>query len=170
MILEYKGKTPKIGKDVFIAPNAVIIGEVEIEEGASIWYGAVIRGDMALIRIGKNSNIQDNCTVHADTDKPTHIGAHVTVGHNAVIHGCTIEDSCLIGINSAVLNEAVVKTGSIVAAGSVVKEKQMVGPYHLVIGAPAQLKKEMGEDITELLAEPARIYAGLAAEHSNLKF
>ena len=115
MIIKYKNKEPRIGKDVFIAPTATVIGDVTIADNASIWYGAVVRGDLASIAIGKNTNIQDNCTLHADKDIPLNIGSNVTVGHNAVVHGCTLEDRCLIGINAVVLNRAVVKSGTIVA-------------------------------------------------------
>jgi carbonic anhydrase/acetyltransferase-like protein (isoleucine patch superfamily) len=162
MIAEYKGKTPKIGKDVFIAPTAVIIGDVEIADGANIWYGAVLRGDMSSIRVGRNTNIQDNCTVHTDYGKSAIIGQGVTVGHNAVVHGCTVEDNCLIGISAVVLNNAVIKTGSIVAAGSVVREGQVVGPGHLVTGIPASLKKILSEEEIESLRIPAIVYTELA--------
>ncbi len=169
MILEYKGKVPKIGKDVFIAPTAVIIGDVEIGDGAGIWYGTVLRGDMSSIRIGKNTNVQDNCTVHTDFGKSAIIGEGVTVGHNAVVHGCTIEDNCLIGINSVVLNNAVVKTGSIVAAGSVVREGSVVGPGHLLTGIPAKFKKELSSEEIEALKIPALVYMELGKNHAKLK-
>ncbi len=165
MIVEYKGKTPSIGQDVFIAPTAVIIGDVTIGDRASIWYGAVIRGDMEPIRIGRETNIQDNCVIHTDWGRPVVIGDKVTVGHKAVIHGCTIEDNCLIAISASVLNGAHVKTGSVVGAGSVVREKQIVGPNHLVTGVPAILKKDLGEGMAAILDEPADIYVKLARDH-----
>jgi carbonic anhydrase/acetyltransferase-like protein (isoleucine patch superfamily) len=165
MILEYKGKKPKIGSNVFIAPTATVIGDVEIADGVSIWYGAVLRGDLAHIKVGRNTNIQDNCTVHTDTDKPAVIGEHVTVGHNAVVHGCTVESNCLIGINAVILNDAHIKTGSIVASGSVVKEKQTVGPFHLVAGIPAILKKDLGDKAASKFDRSVSIYLRLAAEH-----
>ncbi len=143
MIIAYKGKTPKIADDVFIAPTAVIIGDVEIKQGASVWFNAVLRGDMAAIRIGKNTNVQDNCTIHNDFGKPAIIGDNVTIGHNAIIHGCTIAEHCLIGINATVLSDAVVKTGAVVAAGSVVTERSIVEPWKLVAGAPAREKKDL---------------------------
>jgi len=168
MILAYKGKTPKIAKDVFVAPTAVVIGDVEIEEGSSVWYGAVIRADLAAIRIGKNTNIQDNCTLHTDIDKPVIIGDFVTVGHNAVVHGCTVEDRSLVGFNASVLNGAHVKTGSVIAAGSLVKENQQIGPNHLVAGMPATLKKELPENMGEALEMPAQIYMDLAENHKGI--
>lgn len=158
MIMEYKGKQPKIGKDVYIAPSAVVIGDVEIGDGSSVWFNTVLRGDADAIRIGKNTNIQDNCTIHIDPGKPTIIGDHVTVGHNAVIHGCVIEDFCLIGIHSTILNGARILRGSIVASNALVKEGATVGPFHLVAGVPAQLKKELPETILKTLKEPADIY------------
>ncbi len=168
MILEYKRKKPVLGENVFIAPTAVVIGDVELGDNVSVWYGTVIRGDEAPIRIGKNSNIQDNSTIHADPGKPAIIGANVTVGHNAVVHGCTIEDNCLIGISSVVLNGAQIRTGSIVGAGAVVRENQEVGPRHLVAGTPAVLKKEMDEEIIEALEIPAHVYLKLASEHREI--
>ncbi len=141
MLFEYKGKKPKLGNNVFVAPTASVIGDVEIEDGASIWYGAVLRGDLAYIKIGKNTNIQDNCTIHTDTDKPAIIGDNVTVGHNAVVHGCTVENNCLIGMNAVILNDAVIKTGSVIAAGSVVREGDKIGPGILLSGFPRQSKK-----------------------------
>ncbi len=169
MILECKGHKPKIGKNVFIAANATIIGNVEIGDNSSVWYNTVIRGDTDAIVIGKNTNIQDNCTLHADEGKPAIIGDNVTVGHNAVVHGCTVEDSCLIGIHSTVLNGAIIRKGSIVGSNAVVPEGREVGPYHLVTGIPASLKKELTPDIVEVLQVPADVYCGLAGEHRKNK-
>ncbi len=169
MILECKGKKPVIGKNVFIALNATIIGNVEIGDNSSVWYNTVIRGDTDAIIIGKNTNIQDNCTLHADEGKPTVIGDNVTVGHNAVVHGCTVEDNCLIGIHSTVLNGAVIRKGSIVGSNAVVPEGREVGPFHLVTGIPASLKKELKPDIVDVLQVPANVYLGLAGEHRKNK-
>lgn len=158
MIIEYKGKRPRIGRNVFIAPTAVVIGDVEIGDGSSVWFNTVIRGDSDAIRIGRNTNIQDNCTIHIDAGKPAVIGDNVTVGHNVVLHGCTVEDHCLIGIHSTVLNGAVIRRGSIIASNALVMEGKTVGPFHLVAGVPAALKKELPETIIEILQEPADIY------------
>ena len=163
--MEFYGTKPKIGQNVFIAPTAVVLGDVEIGDGSSIWYGAVVRGDRAKIRIGKNTNIQDNATLHSDPSHPLVIGDHVTVGHNAVVHGCTIEDGCLIGIGSIILNDARVKTGSIVASGSVVKQRQVVGPHQLVAGAPAEVKKELTAKDIEKNRDNALTYGDLAKKH-----
>jgi carbonic anhydrase/acetyltransferase-like protein (isoleucine patch superfamily) len=168
MIQTFAGKTPKIGQNVFIAPTAVAIGDVEINDGASIWYGAVLRGDMEPIRIGANTNIQDNSTVHTDPGYPTVAGGGVTVGHNAVIHGRVIEDHCLIGISALVLSGAVIRRGSVVAAGAVVKEGQVVGPGVLMAGVPAAVKLSLTEDEQRLLHQPAANYDKLARAHRAL--
>ena len=167
MILSFNGKTPKIGKDVFIAPTAVIIGYVDIDDGANIWYGTVVRGDSSHIRIGKNTNIQDNSTVHTDRDGPTIIGRDVTIGHNAVVHGCTVEDRCLIGIGAIVLGRATIKAGTIVAAGSLVRRGQQLGPGQLVAGNPAAFKRSLSDADQEMLDGPVRRYLRYAGQHGQ---
>jgi carbonic anhydrase/acetyltransferase-like protein (isoleucine patch superfamily) len=169
MIFEFKGRVPIIGKNVFIAPTAVIIGDVEIKDNTSIWFGTVVRGDRATITIGECTNIQDNCTIHSDDDKPAVIGNHVTVGHNAVVHGCIVEDNCLIGINAVVLSGARIRTASVVAAGSVVKNGQVVGPYHLVAGIPCELKKVLPETTVEKRKETAEHYIELIRAYKSIK-
>jgi carbonic anhydrase/acetyltransferase-like protein (isoleucine patch superfamily) len=168
MILTYEGKTPKIAANVFIAPTAVVIGAVEIQEGASIWYGAVLRGDIAAITVGRNTNIQDNCTVHTEHGHPTVIGAGVTIGHNAVIHGCVIEDDCLISIAAAVLSRAVIRKGAVVAAGAVVKEGQEIGPGELAAGMPATAKRLLTETDKGLISRATAVYRDLAARHAAM--
>ncbi len=168
MIQALAGKTPKIGCNVFVASTAVILGDVEIGDGASIWYGAVLRGDMEAIRIGAGTNIQDNSTVHTDRGHPVRVGSGVTVGHNAVIHGCAIEDHCLIGIGALVLSGAVIRRGSVVAAGAVVREGQVVGPGLLMAGIPAEIKRSLTADEQQLLQQPAATYADLARAHRAL--
>jgi carbonic anhydrase/acetyltransferase-like protein (isoleucine patch superfamily) len=168
MILTYQGKTPLVGREVFIAPTAVVIGDVTIADGASVWYGAVIRGDLAPILVGKNTNIQDNCTVHVDAQTPASIGDNVTVGHNAVIHGCTLEEGCLIGINAVVLNRAFVRTGSVVAAGALVREGQVVGPHELVAGTPASVKRQLQPEDRQRLQGAVADYLVLGREHAAL--
>lgn len=165
MIISFKGKTPKIGPNVFIAPTAVIIGDVEIEEDASIWYGAVLRGDMDPIRVGARTNIQDNCTVHTDYGHPVHIGAGVTIGHNVVIHGCTIEDNCMIGLGALILTGALIRRGSLVAAGAVLKEGQEVGPSRLAAGIPAGEKKVLTPAEASRLEHATQVYLDLATAH-----
>lgn len=168
MIIEFNGIRPRIGTNVFIAPTATVIGDVEIQDNANIWYGTVLRGDRATIIIGRNTNIQDNCTVHTDADSPAVVGDNVTIGHNAVVHGCIIEDRCLIGINATVLSRARVKKGSIVAAGSVVIEDQQIGPYHLAAGVPAKIKRSIIQGSESELPTSVRNYLKLAAKYSAL--
>ena len=169
MIYEYKGKRPRIGQNAFIAPGAVLIGDIEIGDHASVWYNTVIRADSAPIRIGRNSNIQDNCTLHVDEGKPLVIGENVTVGHNAVVHGCTVEDDCLVGIHSTTLSGAIIRRGSIVGSNAVVPENKEVGPFQLVVGVPARVKKEFDESIVEIIRVPADIYIRKAKEFADLK-
>ncbi len=167
MIMPYKGKTPRIGHNVYIAPTAVLIGDVDIGDNASVWFGAVLRGDLARISVGENSNIQDNCTVHTDEDKPVNIGRNVTVGHNAVVHGCTVEEYSLIGINAVVLNDARIRKGSIVAAGSVVLEGKQVGPWELVAGAPAKTRKNLSPIAAGDIPLPVQNYLMLSRAYQE---
>jgi len=167
MIIEFNGKKPKFSEGVFVAPNAVIIGDVEIGEGSSVWYSAVIRGDLNAIRIGRFSNIQDNCTIHVDSKNMAVIGDYVTVGHNAVLHGCRIGEGSVIGLGSVILNGSIVGKGSIVAAGTVVKEKQEIGENQLVAGSPAVFKRELAENSAIANREPAMIYVELAKKHAQ---
>lgn len=143
MIKDFAGKTPVIDESAFIAENATIIGDVTIGKGSSIWYSAVLRGDMCSISIGENSNIQDNATVHVGMKDAAVIGNGVTVGHNALVHGATIGDNVLVGMGSVVLDGAVIGENSIVAAGAVVTAKTVVPPNSLVAGVPASVVKEL---------------------------
>lgn len=143
MVKAFAGKTPVIDEKAFIAENATIIGDVTIGEGSSIWYSAVLRGDMCGITIGKNSNIQDNATVHVGMKDPAVIGNGVTVGHNALVHGATIGDNVLVGMGSVVLDGAVIGENSIIAAGAVVTAKTVIPPNSLAAGVPASVIKEV---------------------------
>ena len=165
--MDYTGIWPTVARNVFIAPTAVVIGDVDIQEGVSIWYGTVVRGDRAPITIGKNSNIQDNCTIHTDPGKPVHIGDRVSVGHNAVVHGCTLERYCLIGIGAVVLNDARIKEGSIVASGAVVREGQVFGPHQLVAGVPATIKRNLPQEAVKDTIQTSETYRMLAETHRN---
>ena len=167
MITKYKGKKPQIAKNSFIAPNAVLIGNVVIGEGSSVWFGAVLRGDINSITVGRYSNIQDNTVVHIDSDKPVAIGDYVTVGHSAIIHGCTIGSYCLIGMGATVLDGANIGDGSVVAAGAVVLENQVVPPLSLVAGVPAKVKKTLPEYTKEHLQKHAEIYAKLSENYTT---
>ncbi len=146
MIYPYEGKYPEIHPSVFMTEDVIVIGDVHIAEDASIWFGTVIRGDVHRVTIGARTNIQDNCTLHETWQKyPLTIGADVTVGHGAVLHACTIEDGCLIGMGAKVLDNAVVGAESLVAAGSVVLENSVIPPGSLVAGVPARVLRPLPE-------------------------
>lgn len=143
LLIEYKGKRPQVAEDVFLAPTAVLIGDVTVGAGASIWFGAVLRGDFGPIVIGPGSNVQDNAVIHVGERWPTTIGANVTVGHNAVLEGCTVGDGTVIGMNATVLRHSMIGEEVFVAAGSVVPEQMEIPSRTLVAGVPAQVKKEL---------------------------
>lgn len=143
MLIEYNGKKPRVSSKAFVAPNATLIGDVEVADYASIWFGAQVRGDIGQITVGTGSSIQDNVVVHADTGKQTVIEEDVTVGHGAVLHSCTIKRGAVIGINAVVLDDAVVGEQAMVAAGSVVTSGTQIPPRHLAMGMPARVKKEI---------------------------
>ena len=147
IIKKLNGHTPKFG-NCFLADNAAIIGDVEMGDDCSIWFGAVLRGDVHSIRIGNKVNIQDNATIHATYKKsPTNIGNNVSIAHNAVIHGCTIKDNVLIGMGAIVLDDAVVESNTIVAAGSVVTKGTVVESGWVYAGTPAKKMKQLGEEL-----------------------
>lgn len=148
-ILPYHGKYPHLEEDVFIAPGAFVLGNVSLAKGSNVWFNAVIRGDDNHIDIGEYVNIQDNCTIHCDLKHPTIVGNRVSIGHNAVLHGCKLEDSCLIGMGAVVLNNAVIGRGSIVGAGAVVTEGSNIPPFSLVLGMPGRIVKTLDESIIE---------------------
>ncbi len=144
LIRTYKGVTPQIAEDAFIAENAVIIGDVEVGEQSSIWYGVVLRGDVERIRIGKRSNVQDGTIVHVTEGKfGTYIGDDVLIGHNAVVHGCTLEDGAFVGMGAVVLDGAVVEGGAMVAAGALVAPGKRVKSGELWGGNPARKMRDL---------------------------
>lgn len=145
-IITFNGRTPSIAPDAFLAPSATLIGDVTIESGASVWFGAVLRADWNSIRVGERSSVQDNCVVHCTIAGGTDIGSDVTVGHAAVLHSCTVKDGALIGINSTVLDASVVGEGSVVSAGSVVTPRTVIDPGWLFGGVPGKPLKELSED------------------------
>ena len=146
LVLPFGDKAPRIGRGVFVAPNATLIGDVTLADEASIWFGAVLRGDIGSIRIGARSNIQDLSCVHL-TEGLSHtvIGADVTVGHGVILHGCDVGDRCLIGMGSVLLDNVVIGEGSVVAAGSLVSPRTVVPPRSLVRGSPARVIREVSE-------------------------
>lgn len=160
-------KTPQIDSTAFIAKGAVVKGDVRLAKFASVWYNAVLRGDINYISIGERSNIQDGCVLHLENDRPCIVGNDVTVGHGAILHGCTIEDQCLIGMGAIVLNGAIVKKGAVVAAGAVVKENMIVEPLELVAGVPAKVIKKLDESTYHHHIKWAEKYCKLAEIHRN---
>ena len=157
-IVEFDGVVPTIGEDVFLAPTAVLVGDVRVGARANIWFGTVLRGDSSHIEIGAGCSIQDNAIIHCADDLPTVLGADVVVGHGAMLEGCAIEDGALIGMGAIVLQHAQVGAGAMVAAGTVVPERQQIGPRVLAAGVPARvIKKE--------LSGSALAWTGRAAAH-----
>ncbi len=145
MHIEFEGKLPVIDKKAYCADGARIIGDVEINEFASVWYNSVVRGDVSYIRIGRYSNIQDNSVLHVADDKPCLVGDYVTVGHNVVLHACEVKNHCLIGMSATVMDGAVIGEGSIVAAGTVVTAGMKVPPNSLVAGVPGKIIKDVAD-------------------------
>jgi carbonic anhydrase/acetyltransferase-like protein (isoleucine patch superfamily) len=142
-VIELEGVAPRIAEDAYVAPTAVLIGDVVVEPGASIWFGAVLRGDNSEIRVGAGSCVQDNCVIHCAKDLPTVIGSNVTVGHMAMLEGCSIGDGALVGMGAIVLQRAKVGVRSLIAAGAVVGEGTEIPPGVLAAGIPAVVKKEL---------------------------
>jgi carbonic anhydrase/acetyltransferase-like protein (isoleucine patch superfamily) len=156
--------TPRIGRNVYLADDVVLIGDVVLEEGVSIWWGSVLRGDCGRLHVGRGSNIQDGCMVHATTDHSTVVlGPDVTVGHHAILHGGRVEEGALVGMKSVILDNAVVGAFSIVAAGAVVPESMEIPSDHLVAGVPAKIKKELPPENRQARREHAAEYRELAA-------
>ena len=139
-LFSFSGRAPRLGRDVFIAPGARLVGDVRLGDKASVWFNSVLRGDINHVEIGDGSNIQDNVTCHVDDDHPCIVGRDVVVGHAAVLHGCTIEDRCLIGMSASLLNGVVVGERSVVAAGALVAPFTKIPPGKLAIGVPARIK------------------------------
>lgn len=163
-IVEVRGFKPSFGNDCWFAPNAALIGEVELGDHCTVWFGAVVRGDVNFIRVGNNTNIQDNVTIHGTYEKSgTTIGNNVSIGHNAVVHGCTIEDNVLIGIGAIILDNAVIKSGSIIGAGSVVLAGTVVEPNSVYGGTPAKKLKSMDEQNEVMLNRIASSYTTYAS-------
>jgi carbonic anhydrase/acetyltransferase-like protein (isoleucine patch superfamily) len=159
MIRAYRGVVPKVAASAYIDPSAQVIGDVEVGENASIWPNCTVRGDVNYIRIGNDSNIQDNSVLHVEHDiYPTVVGERVTVGHSVTLHGCIVEDDCLIGIGAIVLNGAKIGRGSVIAAGALVPERMEVPPYSMVMGMPAKVKRALTDAEKERFRENAQNY------------
>lgn len=146
LLLPFDGHHPQIDDEAWIAPNATVIGQVRIAADANVWFGAVLRGDIDEIVLGARSNLQDNAVIHTEAGSPTIVGEDVSIGHGAIVHGCVVEDGCLIGMNATVLNGAVIGAQSLVAAGALVLEGTVVPPRSLVAGVPAKVRRELTDD------------------------
>ena len=168
MIKKFRGKSPIIPDSCYISESVDLIGDVTLGEDVSLWFGTVVRGDMHHITIGARSNIQDNSVIHVTTDiSPTRIGDEVTVGHNAIIHGATIEDRCLIGMGSIIMDDVVVGEGSIVGAGAVVPPNMIIPARSLVVGLPAKIVRQTTDEELEMIIERAQHYIDFSQEYKN---
>ncbi|XYH93862.1 gamma carbonic anhydrase family protein [Sorangium sp. So ce1128] len=151
LVLDLDGVSPRLGRDVFLAPNATVIGDVELGDEASVWFGAVLRGDMGAIRVGPRTNVQDLACLHLTIGvSQTIVGADVTIGHGAILHGCLVGDGCLIGMGSILLDNVEIGEGSLIAAGAVVPPGRVIPPRSMVRGNPAQVVGEVRPDQAEL--------------------
>lgn len=162
MIIKIKDKTPQI--PYYLSEDAVLIGDIRCGENSSVWFKSVLRGDINYISIGKFSNIQDMCVCHVTEKLPCIVGDYVTVGHNAVLHGCSIDDYVLVGMGSILLDGATIGKGSIIAAGTVVKENMIIEPYSLVAGVPGVVKKRLNQNVIEELKKHAESYFEFAKD------
>ena len=166
MIRSYKGLTPTIPVTSYVYASAQIIGDVVLGEHASVWMNAVVRGDVHQIRIGAHSNVQDNSVLHGMKEQwGVYLGEYVTVGHSVTLHGCVIEDRCLIGMGSIILNGAKIGTGSIIAAGTLIPEKTVVEPGSLWMGSPGKFRRKLDESDQETIMRYARNYLGYKEEY-----
>lgn len=161
----YLGATPVLSPGCYIAENATLVGSVDIRAGASIWYGAVLRADYSSIAIGENTNVQDNAVLHCDKDTPVIVGKGVTVGHSALLHGCIVQDNCMIGMGATLLNNCEIGRNCIVAAGSLVTQGTVIPAGSLVMGSPAKVKRPLTPEEIEEIEDSARHYRENAAQH-----
>jgi gamma-carbonic anhydrase len=165
-IIQYKNRIPKLHSSVFVAEGAKIIGDVEIGEYSGIWFNTVIRGDVNFIRIGSRTNVQDNSVLHVTTKTaPLNIGSDITIGHSALLHGCTIEDCCLVGMGAIVLDRAYIHQNSMIAAGAIVLEDFHVPAGMLVAGIPAKIKRPLTEEEKQFIRQSAENYVSYAQEY-----
>jgi carbonic anhydrase/acetyltransferase-like protein (isoleucine patch superfamily) len=159
IIRQVRGHAPRFGSNCFIADNAVVVGEVSMGENCTVWFSAVVRGDVNSITIGDNTNIQDGAIIHGTFEKAkTIIGHNVSIAHNAVVHGCTVEDNVLIGMGAIIMDGAVIGTNSVIAAGAVILPGTVVSPGSVYAGVPAKKIKDIGEDMKAVILRTARNY------------
>jgi len=166
-VLSVSGSAPQVPGSAFVAAGARLVGDVTLGEQASVWYNAVLRGDSDRITLGAGSNVQDNVSVHVDPGHPVVIGENVSIGHNAVVHGCTVEDGSLIGMGAVVLSGAIIGGGSLVAGGAVVLEGTIVPPGSLVAGVPAKVRRELSEEERAKLLRNAEVYRAHLQNHRD---
>jgi len=166
MILKFKEFYPKIDTTAWIAPSADLIGNIEIGENSSVWFGCVIRADVNEVKIGKNTNVQDLSCIHTDVDTKTILGDNVTIGHKVMLHGCTVEDNCLIGMSATILDNAVIGAGSIVGANSLVTSGKVFPPRSLIMGSPAKVVKKLTQEDVDKLIKHAGHYVDYKNEYS----
>lgn len=165
MLIEFEGKSPQISENVFLAPTAVLIGNVRVQEGASIWFGTVLRADHGTIIIGPGSSVQDNATMHVPEDSFTILGENVTVGHGAILEGCRIGSKSVIGINAVVLPGAEIGEEVMVAAGTVITEGKIIPPRTLVAGVPGKVIKELSGSSLNWIGRAASAYHNLRSRY-----
>ncbi|PTT16940.1 gamma carbonic anhydrase family protein [Microbacterium sp. HMWF026] len=168
-ILSLPGATPRLHETAFVASGARVVGDVTLSEGASVWYNALVRGDSAAISIGARSNLQDNVSVHVDADHPVIVGSDVSVGHNAVVHGCRIGDGSLVGMGSVILSGADIGPGCLIAGGAVVLEGTVVPEGSLVAGVPAKVRRALTAEERSRLLRNAEIYLSHSARHGEAR-
>ncbi len=166
MLIEVDGRRPELAAQAWVAANATLAGRVRLGRGASVWYCAVLRAEFEDITVGAASNVQDGCALHVDAGRPLSIGAHVSIGHNAVLHGCTVDDEVLVGMGAVVMNGAHVGSGTIVAAGALVAEDVDVPAGSLVAGVPGRVRRELTADERALVRANAEGYLELARRHA----
>jgi len=167
-LIEFDGTEPAVHPSAWVASEATLIGAVKLGEEASVFYGAVLRGDSDSISIGARTNVQDGCVMHVDAGQPLTVGENVSVGHRAILHGCTVEDDCLIGMGAVVLNGAKIGRGTLVAAGAVVPEGAEIPPGSLVAGVPAKVRRELSNEQIDGLRQNAVTYVDLSRRHREL--
>lgn len=167
-LIDYQGQLPTLGDEVFVAPGAAVVGDVQVGDQSSIWYNTVVRGDVYPVRIGSRTNVQDGTVVHVTGGKhDTAIGDEVTIGHGAIIHGCQIGDRCLVGMGATILDGAVIQDYGMVAAGALVPPGMVVPSETLVMGSPAKVVRDLTVEEIEKLEESAAKYVDLARKHND---
>jgi len=169
MLYKINNQAPVIAENTFLAPGCKIIANVHIKTGSSIWYNSVLRGDLAEINIGENSNVQENCSLHVDHNAPLNIGDNVTVGHGVVLHGCTVKDNCLIGMGATILNDAIIGENSIIGAGALIPEGKEIPSGSLVLGVPGKVVRELSKEEINKISNNAEEYVRLAIMYQNIE-